>query len=129
MSKSNVPTFGKVKVRFPKNPDGTLGRVQFEHDFGKHAQTEISSIIIRMFVEGVAALCNQCRHAKQELSISFAKRESCPNWNKEVNTCNATNKPCYMSCARVVEALNEYRKKVNAEGDDNGEVQHESNLS
>ena len=120
--KNNVPSFGKVKVRFPKNPDGTLGRVQFEHDFAKHEQTEVSVIIERMFLEGVAVLVQQCRHAKRELSIAFAKRSACGNYNPTNGLCDATEKTCDMACELVVSALNEYRTNVNAE------VSHESGV-
>lgn len=117
--KSKSPSFGKVKVRFPRNPDGTLGRVEFEHDFNKHPQTEVSVIIERMFVEGVAVLVNQCRHAKRELSIAFSKRASCGNFCAKSGECMANEKPCDMGCELVVNALNAYRKEVNA-GKENG---------
>lgn len=108
---SRTSTFGRIKVRFPKNSKGELGRIEFEHDFDNHEQSEVSAIIEKMFLNGLAVLCNQCRHAKTELTIAWEQRDKCGNYIKRTNECAATEKTCDMSCELVVGALNEYRKK------------------
>lgn len=107
------PTFGKIKIKFPVGENGDLGRIEFEHDFCKHKQTVLSAPIIQLFLNGVRYLCDQCRHAKKELQIALEKRGTCPDYRDGRNWCSKKNEPCDMSCALVVESLNEYRKAVN----------------
>lgn len=103
--------FCKFKVAFMQT-DGLPSRVAFDYKMDKQRMGNAERAVIRLFIEGLHNLCDTCRHAMRELRIATETAEGCPrNCN---GLCKDNSHMCSMACKRIADALNEYRKGVNA---------------
>ena len=103
--------FAKVRVAFMRT-DGLPSRVSYRYDAEERKMGNAERAVLALFLQGLHNLCDTCRHAMREMRIATEAAEKCERRRAD-GLCKDNSHPCSMKCARIADAINEYRKSVN----------------